>query len=93
MRSARPTPEQLERNFVRCLAGALNGQGVRSGSGLDSPTEDALWAIASAHPEVPLDLVDAARAAFAGQLDGSNARHWHEDLARGFAERRASEQP
>ncbi|SEL57965.1 hypothetical protein [Streptacidiphilus jiangxiensis] len=75
------------------LGDVLNGRGVHSCSGLDDDTETALWAIAEAHPDVSLELVDAARAAFAGQLDGSNAARWGEDLERWFEEREERRQP
>ncbi|WP_067696072.1 hypothetical protein [Nocardia jejuensis] len=90
MRSGRPTEEQLRHNFEAALAAALQGQGVRSSTGLDSPTQDALWAIARARPEAREDMVDAARRSFAGQLDGSNAARWREELERTIAERRSS---
>ncbi|GGO54265.1 hypothetical protein [Streptomyces lasiicapitis] len=84
MRHGRPTDEQLKKTFVAVLGDVLTGQGVRTCTGLDESTDAALWAIAKAYPEVSLDLVDAARAAFAGQLDGSNAARWYEDLKRRF---------
>ncbi|AYG78188.1 hypothetical protein DWB77_00295 [Streptomyces hundungensis] len=50
-------------------------------------TDDALWEIAKYGPEAPAELVDAARAAFAGQLDGSDAARWRAELRRKFAAR------
>ncbi|MFE3756909.1 hypothetical protein ACFXO9_21620 [Nocardia tengchongensis] len=88
MRGDRPSEEQLRRNFDTILADVLEGRGVRTASGLDSPTEDALWAIAKAYPNVSDDLVTAARDSFAGQLDGSNAARWRAELERRFAERK-----
>ncbi|MEU1430703.1 hypothetical protein ABZ412_26865 [Nocardia sp. NPDC005746] len=88
MRGERPSEEQLRRNFDTILADVREGRGVRTASGLDSPTEDALWAIAKAYPNVSEDLVTAARESFAGQLDGSNAARWRADLERRFAERK-----
>jgi hypothetical protein len=78
----RPSGEQLLRTFEKVLAEVLAGRGVRSCTGLDGPTQDALWRITRAHPDVRAGLVDAARSAFAGQLDGSNAARWREALAR-----------
>ncbi|SOB78743.1 hypothetical protein [Streptomyces sp. 1331.2] len=48
-------------------------------------TEDALWAIEVARPDVSPELVAAARRAFAGQLDGSNSARERERIARRFA--------
>jgi acyl-CoA reductase-like NAD-dependent aldehyde dehydrogenase len=52
------------------------------------PTEEALWAVARAYPDVADELVEAARAAFAGQLDGSNARARRVALEQQFEEMR-----
>ncbi|MER7754738.1 hypothetical protein [Kitasatospora sp. NPDC097643] len=75
------------------LTDALAGRGIRSCTGLDDDTENALWAICDADPDGPAgdraELVAAARRAFAGQLDGSNAARWRENLARKIAERSA----
>ncbi|MET9606718.1 hypothetical protein ABZZ17_16825 [Streptomyces sp. NPDC006512] len=89
MRSGRPSPRQLRDNFDRALAAALAGQGLRSCQGFDDYTDSALWAIARARPNVPDGLVEAARRAFAGQLDGSNSARRQEDLPRMLAERGA----
>ncbi|TLF82439.1 hypothetical protein [Nocardia cyriacigeorgica] len=86
MRVSPPTDDELRQNFEEMLASVCSGGGLRSATGLDMKTEDALWAIARAHPEVPDDLVAAARAAFAGQLDGTNARERREALARKIEE-------
>ncbi|WP_189382337.1 toxin-antitoxin system YwqK family antitoxin [Streptosporangium nondiastaticum] len=82
-----PTDDQLKKTFVAVLGEVLSGQGIRSCTGLDMDTDDALWEIAAHYPEVSLDLVDAARAAFAGQLDGSNAARWHAEIQRKFKDR------
>ncbi len=84
MQAGRPSEEQLRRNFDNALAAASAGQGVRSESGLDLPTQDALWAIARAYPEIPEQLTVAARTAFAGQLDGSNAARRRAEFERKF---------
>lgn len=73
MRRGRISREQLLRNFASALAACMEGRGVRTHTGLDTTTENALWAIARARPEPPDELVAAAFRAFAGQLDGSNA--------------------
>lgn len=86
MRRGRPSEEQLRRNFESVLATVSAGHGVRSSTGLDEPTKDALWAISRAFPNITEELVTSARQTFAGQLDGSNAARWHEELARKITE-------
>ncbi|MGW4242990.1 hypothetical protein [Nocardia sp. NPDC004722] len=86
MRGSRPSDEQLRDNFESALAAARAGNGVRSETGLDAPTKDALWAIARAYPDVPDAMVAAAERSFAGQLDGSNAERWRAEMARRIAE-------
>ncbi|MFH8386334.1 hypothetical protein ACH4E7_36330 [Kitasatospora sp. NPDC018058] len=54
---------------------------------MDAETEDALWAVCDAHPRAPEELVAAARLAFEGQLDGTNAARRRERIARWSAER------
>ncbi|MFE2995142.1 hypothetical protein ACFXG4_09055 [Nocardia sp. NPDC059246] len=73
MRRGHPTKEQLEQSFERVLSMVLSGYGVPSSSGLDPETKEALWKVAHAYPAVTDALLIAARSAFAGQLDGSNA--------------------
>lgn len=82
MRSRYPTDDELRRNFEAELASVTTGGGLRSETGLDVETDAALIAIARAYPSVPQDLVAAARAAFAGQLDGSNAAARRAELDR-----------
>ncbi|MFC4517880.1 toxin-antitoxin system YwqK family antitoxin [Streptomyces ehimensis] len=84
----RPTDDQLTRVFAAVLEEVLSGQGLRTHTGLDMETDDALWEIAKYGPGAPPELVDAARAAFAGQLDGSNAARWHAELTRKIEARR-----
>ncbi|MFR9767062.1 hypothetical protein [Nocardia sp. SC052] len=67
-----PDRDQLQAAFDRALERAATGGGVRTDTGLDFPTQQALKAISAAVPNVPPQLIDAARAAFDGQLDGSN---------------------
>ncbi|NNH71858.1 hypothetical protein HLB23_18670 [Nocardia uniformis] len=92
MRSGRPSDQQLRRSFESVLGDVSAGRGVRTATGLDEETEEALWVIARAYPDVTEELVESARRAFAGQLDGSNAARWHVELARKIAERRAAEE-
>lgn len=87
MRHGYPDREELEESFEEVLAGVLTGQTVPSSTGLDDETKDALRAISRAHPNVTEDLVRAARNAFAGQLDGSNAERWRAEFDRDLAER------
>ncbi|MBF6297656.1 hypothetical protein IU459_08880 [Nocardia amamiensis] len=96
MRDDYPTDDELRANFDELLASVLTGGGIYSESGLDMETEKALWTIARAYPGVPDELVDAARAAFAGQLDGSNAAARQAVIARKIEEfnrRKAAERP
>lgn len=93
MRLCDPTDDELRENFDELLSSALTGGGIYSDNGLDQRTEDALWAIARACPDVPDELVDAAHAALAGQLDGSNARKAMEALARRFSEINRHDRP
>ncbi|MEU1286948.1 hypothetical protein [Kitasatospora sp. NPDC005856] len=87
MRHGWPTDQELRQTFHAELERVLTGGGPRSCTGLDNDTDDALWAIASAEPADREALVPAAYRAFAGQLDGSNAARWHEELELRFAER------
>lgn len=86
MRESDPTEAELRQNFEEMLRSVLTGGGIHSETGLDMKTEDALWNVARTYPNVPDALVDAARAAFAGQLDGSNGREREQELQRRFAE-------
>lgn len=88
MRIDHPTDDELRENFAEMLESVRGGGGLRTETGLDMETEEALWDIARAYPEVTEELVAAARAAFAGQLDGSHARRHREELARRFEEMR-----
>ncbi|MEV0363870.1 hypothetical protein [Nocardia fusca] len=88
MRIGHPSDDELRENFAEMLESVRNGGGLRTETGLDMETEDALWAIARAYPEVSDELVEAARATFAGQLDGTNARARRAELERQFEELR-----
>ncbi|MCX0269551.1 hypothetical protein NLM24_02245 [Nocardia zapadnayensis] len=88
MRIGDPSDDELRENFAEMLESVRNGGGLRTETGLDMETEDALWAIARAYPEVSDELVEVARATFAGQLDGTNARARRAELERQFEELR-----
>ncbi|MET3984783.1 hypothetical protein [Streptomyces sp. PvR034] len=94
MRFGRPSEEQLRRTFDSVLTAVLSGRGVRTETGLDHTTETALWAIARARANRPEALVDdlvaAARRAFAGQLDGTNAAERRAEMDRRLAARTRS---
>ncbi|WP_069161899.1 hypothetical protein [Nocardia altamirensis] len=89
VRSRYPTDDELQRNFEAELKSVTTGGGVRSETGLDMETDAALFAIAMAYPAVTDELVAAAKAAFAGQLDGSNSAARQADLERLIAEHNA----
>ncbi|MFF0489826.1 hypothetical protein ACWDSJ_08145 [Nocardia sp. NPDC003482] len=82
MREDHPSDDDLRREFERALDSVSRGAGLTSESGLDDETENALWAIADAHPDVPPDLIEAARRVFAAQLDGTHARDQDAELDR-----------
>ncbi|GAA5082032.1 hypothetical protein [Nocardia iowensis] len=86
MREDFPNDDELRSNFEELLASVRGGDGLFTESGLDTETENALLAIARAYPEVPDHLITAARRAFAGQLDGSNAAAVKAATARKIAE-------
>ncbi|MGW4117286.1 hypothetical protein [Nocardia sp. NPDC004711] len=86
MRGSRPSEEQLRHSFESALAAARQGLGVRSATGLDAPTKEALWAIARSHPDIPDAMIAAAERSFVGQLDGSNADRWRAEMSRRIAE-------
>ncbi|MEV0105619.1 hypothetical protein AB0H42_04645 [Nocardia sp. NPDC050799] len=88
MRIGDPSDDELRENFAEMLESVRNGGGLRTETGLDMETEDALWAIARAYPEVSDELVEGARTTFAGQLDGTNARARRVELERQFEELR-----
>ncbi|MFB8002139.1 hypothetical protein [Nocardia sp. NPDC056000] len=87
MRFGHPSTEQLRLNFDSVLEQVLSGRGVRTETGLDPKTENALWQIRYAYPNASEDLIEAARRAFAGQLDGTNAEEWRAEMDRRIAER------
>lgn len=86
MRFDRPTEAELVANFEAALESVRSGGGLNSETGLDMETEAALWVIAGAHPQVPDDLIEAARVEFAAQLDGSHAAARRAALERRFAQ-------
>ncbi|WP_194817349.1 hypothetical protein [Nocardia sp. XZ_19_385] len=73
MRDSDPTPDELRATFETLLAAARTGAAVPSDNALDTETENALWAITNAYPNIPNPLITTARTAFTGQLDGTNA--------------------
>ncbi|QBS42960.1 hypothetical protein [Nocardia sp. CS682] len=79
-----PTEDELRHSFDEALDAVRGGEGVATDTGLDVPTVAALWEIAEAYPSIPEQLVAAARAAFAGQLDGSNAAARQAAIERAF---------
>ncbi|MET9488641.1 hypothetical protein [Nocardia sp. NPDC006630] len=76
MRRGRPTKAQLEQSFDRALLRSIAEGGIASGTGLDDETQNTLLAVARAYPNATDELVEAARRAFAGQLDGSSTARW-----------------
>ncbi|MET8648681.1 hypothetical protein [Nocardia aurea] len=91
-RSRYPTGDELRRNFERELESVTSGGGLRSETGLDVDTDAALIEIAKAYPNIPDALVGAARTAFAGQLDGTNAAARRDRLQRMLIEHNRREQ-
>lgn len=79
-----PTEDELRQSFVDALTSVRGGGGVASDNGLDLRTMAALWQIADAYPVIPDELIAAAGAAFAGQLDGSNAAAREAAIDRAF---------
>lgn len=71
-RTDNPDDHELRDSFDGELASVCNGCGLHTETGLDAETGAALMQILRAYPAVTDELVAAARAAFAGQLDGSN---------------------
>lgn len=69
---ARPLPrEKLPAAFEAALASALRGELLPTSTGLSSEIEDIMWDIADAHPSVPPQLIEQARAALARQIDAT----------------------
>lgn len=87
--SAPPTDTELRRQFEWALEQALQGTG-RTGLALDSTVQDALLTVMDSAPDVPADLVAAARTAFAGQLSGANRRSRDAELEKLFRQSRQS---
>ncbi|QIS01703.1 hypothetical protein F5X71_04705 [Nocardia brasiliensis] len=84
MLSDHPSEDELRQFYDEALAAVREGAGVATDSGLDVRTANALWAIAEAYPNIPDHLIAAADAAFAGQLDGSNAAARQAAIDRAF---------
>ncbi|WP_405167248.1 hypothetical protein OG203_20470 [Nocardia sp. NBC_01499] len=79
-----PTDDELRQYFDEALASVRSGGGVATDNGLDLRTADALWAIAEVYPNITDDLIAAAHAAFAGQLDGANSAARQAAIDRAF---------
>ncbi|TSD98084.1 hypothetical protein FOS14_13890 [Skermania sp. ID1734] len=92
MRNNFPTARELATVFAEELQSAVSGRGVRSDTGLDDDVDLALAAIQAAYPDVPAELVDAAKAAFQGQIDGSNDLRQDAEEQRLFAELNAHQE-
>ncbi|OCC08120.1 hypothetical protein [Streptomyces sp. PTY087I2] len=92
MRISHPTRDELLDTFHHMLASVLAGGGIHSCSGLDMETENALWDVAKAHPDVSDQLIAQALRAFADQLDGSTAARRKAALEQRFAEHLAERQ-
>ncbi|MGW0250984.1 hypothetical protein ACWDYH_30585 [Nocardia goodfellowii] len=73
MRDNDPTPDELRATFETLLAAVCTGAAVPSDNPLDTETENALWSITHAYPNIPPSLLTTARTTFTGQLDGTNA--------------------
>lgn len=74
MNETGPDPDTgyLRAVFETWLARTMAGEAMSNHTGLDDETSEALARIAGANPPIPPSLIEAAYAAFAGQLDGSN---------------------
>jgi hypothetical protein len=70
----RPTEAEIIDNFEHVLASIIYGTlfGVPTDLGIDQQTEDSLDVLAAA-PDKTVELINAARAEFAAQLDGMHA--------------------
>ncbi|MBF6545153.1 hypothetical protein [Nocardia brasiliensis] len=84
MLSDHPSEDELRLFFDEALTAVRAGAGVPTDNGLDLRTANALWEIAEAYPNIPGHLISAAEAAFAGQLDGSNAAARQAAINRAF---------
>ncbi|MFI6937632.1 hypothetical protein ACIBI4_00050 [Streptomyces sp. NPDC050418] len=88
MWSRYPTDDELRRTFEETLAAVVAGEGSTSCNGFDAWTDTTLWEIVEAYPDVTDALIAQARAAFAGQPDGSNARAEQAALDAAFQQQR-----
>lgn len=71
---SKPDRATQQARFEAALASAMAGEGVSVHAGVDNRTFRALGRLTGRSPNPPSELIDAAYEAFAGQLDGSNAR-------------------
>lgn len=81
-----PSDEQLRLSFDAMLEQVLSGRGLRTETGLDLPTVQALRAVGAAFPNASQELIAQARKTFSGQLDGSNAAARRAEMDRLLAE-------
>ncbi|QIS16311.1 hypothetical protein [Nocardia arthritidis] len=93
MRRSRPDDEpldyreHLQAEFNIQFTNAMAGKGVSMCTDLDLETQEVLARIAGHYPDIPPELIDAAHAVFAGQLDGSRD---DEDIVPSFVTGRAT---
>ncbi|MFI2314683.1 hypothetical protein [Streptomyces sp. CB00072] len=88
MWSRYPTDDELRRIFEETLTAVVAGAGPTSCSWFDMWTDTTLSEIMEAYPDVTDALIAQARAAFAGQLDGSNSRAYEAAMDAAFQQQR-----
>lgn len=83
MRAKPATDEELRVIFNNLVDHPISG-GVPSDTGLDDDTIEALNRLWAAGPNPPARLIDAARAEFEAQLDGSHAQEAQDRMVAAF---------
>ena len=81
MLAKEPTADELTATFENLVTNPEPGGMVPSDTGLDDDTIEALNRLWAAGPNPPPRLIDAARAEFAAQLDGSHAQESRDRMA------------